>query len=54
MSFTYTAELSLGDHTVFRLAGLLTAERQRRGTCTGTRALSTLEQAVMILRRTQG
>ncbi|KDA40408.1 hypothetical protein BMG523Draft_04788, partial [Frankia sp. BMG5.23] len=28
MSFTYTAELPFGDHTVFRLAGLLVAERQ--------------------------
>ncbi|ONH28042.1 transposase family protein [Pseudofrankia asymbiotica] len=50
MSFTYTAELPLGDHTVFRLASLLVAERQRRGTRSGTRTLSTLEQAVMVLR----
>ncbi len=49
MSFTYTAELPLGDHTVFRLARLLVAERQRRGTRNGTRTLSTLEQAVMVL-----
>ncbi|KEZ38264.1 hypothetical protein CEDDRAFT_00597, partial [Frankia sp. CeD] len=46
MSFTYTAELPFGDHTVFRLAGLLVAERQRRGTRKGTRTLSALEQAV--------
>ncbi len=50
MSFTYTAELPLGDHTVFRLAGLLVAERQRRGTRQGTRTLSPLEQAMMVLR----
>jgi hypothetical protein len=50
MSFIYTAELPFGDHTVFRLAGLLVAERQRCGTRNGTRTLSTLEQAVMILR----
>ncbi|ABW12382.1 transposase IS4 family protein [Parafrankia sp. EAN1pec] len=50
MSFTYTAELPISDHTVFRLAGLLVAERQRRGTRNGTRTLSTLEQAVMVLR----
>nr|WP_035958652.1 transposase family protein [Frankia casuarinae] len=50
MSFTYTAELPFGDHTVFRLAGLLVAERQRRGTRKGTRTLSALEQAVMVLR----
>lgn len=50
MSFTYTAELAFSDHTVFRLAGLLVAERRRRGTRHGTRTLSALEQAVMILR----
>jgi len=50
MSFTYCAELPFGDHTVVRLAGLLVAERQRRGTRAGTRTLSPLEQAVMVLR----
>lgn len=50
MSFTYRAELPLGDHTVLRLASLLIAERQRRGTRSGTRTLSALGQAVMVLR----
>jgi hypothetical protein len=49
MSFRYTAELPLGDHTAFRLVSLLIAERQRRGTRSGTRTLSALEQAVMAM-----
>lgn len=50
MSVTYTAELPLGAQTVARLAALLVAERERRGTRAGTRRLSCWEQAVFVLR----
>ncbi|CAI7976417.1 transposase [Frankia sp. Hr75.2] len=50
MSVTYTAELSLGDHTVDRLEALLAAERARRGTRAGRRALDCRAQAVLVLR----
>jgi hypothetical protein len=50
MSLTYTAELPLGTQTVARLAALLVAERERRGTRAGTRRLSCWEQAVFVLR----
>ena len=50
MSVTYTATLPIGEHTVTELTGLLEAERTRRGTRAGTRALSCSDQAVLILR----
>jgi hypothetical protein len=40
MSVTYTAVLPVRDETVDFLAGLLAAERARRGTRADTRALS--------------
>ena len=46
MSVTYTAVLPAGERTVEFLAGLLAAERLRRG----TRALSVYNQAILILR----
>jgi hypothetical protein len=50
MSVTYTATLPARERTVVVLACLLDAERARRGTRMGRRALSTLEQAVLVLR----
>jgi hypothetical protein len=50
MSVTYTAVLPVRDETVDFLAGLLAAERARRGTRAETRALSVREQAVLVLR----
>jgi hypothetical protein len=50
MSVTYTAVLPVREHTVNFLTGLLTAERARRGTRAGTRALPARDQAVLILR----
>src|SRR5215470_12755104 len=50
MSVTYTAVLPVRDETVDFLAGLLAAERARRGTRTDTRALSCHDQAVLVLR----
>lgn len=50
MSITYTATLSVRDETVFYLSGLLHAERLRRGTRTGRRALTCFRQAVLVLR----
>ena len=50
MSVPYTATLPFSDHTVLRLAALLVAERERRGTRTGTRVLSPRAQAVLVLR----
>lgn len=50
MSVTYTSVLPVRDETVDFLAGLLTAERQRRGTRADTRALSCHDQAVLVLR----
>lgn len=50
MSVTYTATLPVRDETVAFLAGLLEAERARRGTRTGTRSLSCHDQAVLVLR----
>jgi hypothetical protein len=41
MSVTYQAVLDVSDDSVDFLAGLLDAERVRRGTRSGTRALST-------------
>ena len=50
MSVTYTATLSVRDQTVLFVSHLLHAERQRRGTRTGTRALGCFKQAVLVLR----
>ena len=50
MSVTYTAVLPVRDETVDFLAGLLAAERVRRGTRADTRALSVHDQAVLVLR----
>jgi hypothetical protein len=50
MSITYTATLPVRDKTVFYLSGLLHAERLRRGTRQGRRALTCFRQAVLVLR----
>lgn len=50
MSITYTATLPVRDKTVFYLSGLLHAERLRRGTRRGRRALTCFRQAVLALR----
>src|SRR5213083_1327794 len=50
MSVTYTATLSVREETVLFVSGLLHAERQRRGTRAGTRALGCFRQAVLVLR----
>ena len=47
---TYTAVLSIGEPVVTRLAGLLDAERRRRGTRRGRRALGSWRHAVLVLR----
>jgi hypothetical protein len=50
MSVTYTATLPVREQTVLYLSSLLHAERARRGTRTGRRVLSTVTQAVLVLR----
>jgi hypothetical protein len=50
MSVTYTAVLPVRDETVDFLAGLLAAERARRGTRAQTRSLPVHDQAVLVLR----
>jgi hypothetical protein len=50
MSVTYTATLSVREETVLFVSGLLHAERRRRGTRTGTRALGCFKQAVLVIR----
>jgi hypothetical protein len=50
MSVTYTATLPARDQTVLFVSTLLHAERVRRGTRAGSRALSPFTQAVLILR----
>ncbi|MFV2083227.1 transposase family protein [Micromonospora sp. LOL_021] len=50
MSISYTAILPVREATVLRLSALLSAERQRIGTRTGTRVLTCYRQAVMVLR----
>jgi hypothetical protein len=50
MSVTYTAVLPVRDETVDFLAGLLAAERLRRGTRADTQSLSVHDQAVLVLR----
>ena len=49
-SVTYTSALDMQRTTVAFLAGLLQAERARRGTRTDTRALTCFHQAVLIVR----
>ena len=50
MSVSYTGVLDVSRNSVLFLSGLLHAERVRRGTRAGTRALSTYRQAVLVLR----
>ncbi|MEU2614897.1 transposase family protein [Micromonospora sp. NPDC007271] len=50
MSVTYTAVLPVREETVNRLAGLLDAERTRRGTRARTRSLTCRDQAILALR----
>lgn len=50
MSITYNATLPVRDETVFYLSRLLHAERGRRGTRAGRRALTCFRQAVLVLR----
>jgi hypothetical protein len=50
MSVTYTATLTVREQTVLFLSQLLHAERCRRGTRTGVRALSCFKQAVLVIR----
>jgi hypothetical protein len=50
MSITYTAVLDMSEDSVLFLSALLHAERVRRGTRKGTRALGTYKQAVLVLR----
>ncbi len=49
-SVTYAGVLSVREETVLFLSSLLHAERQRRGTRTGRRALGCFAQAVLVLR----
>ena len=50
MSVTYTAILAMREETVSFLAGLLGDERRRRATRAETRALTCLQQAVLVIR----
>jgi hypothetical protein len=50
MSITYAAALPVNDETVLRVAALLYAERVRRNTRSGRRALTCQQQAVFFLR----
>ena len=50
MSVTYTAVLDISEDSVLFLSALLRAERLRRGTRSGRRALGTYKQAVLVLR----
>jgi len=50
MSVAYTAVLEVSEDSVLFLSGLLQAERVRRGTRKGRRALGTYRQAVLVLR----
>lgn len=49
MRVTYTATLSAREKPVMRVSALLPAERARRGTRTGTRALSCFKQAILVI-----
>ena len=50
MSVTYTATLTVREQTVLFVSSLLHAERLRRGTRAGTRALSCFQQAILVMR----
>ncbi len=50
MSVAYTAVLEVSEDSVLFLSALLHAERVRRGTRRGRRALGTYKQAVLVLR----
>lgn len=50
MSITYAAALPVHDETVLRVAALLYAERLRRNTRSGRRALTCQQQAIFFLR----
>src|SRR6266540_2894882 len=50
MSVTYTATLTVREDTVLFVSSLLHAERTKRGTRTGTRALTCFKQAVLVIR----
>ena len=50
MSVTYTAVLEVSEDSVLLLSELLHAERRRRDTRKGRRALGTYKQAVLVLR----
>ena len=50
MSVTYTAVLDVSEDGVDFVSDLLEQERRRRGTRRGSRALSTRQQAVLVLR----
>jgi hypothetical protein len=50
MSVTYTATLTVREETVLSVSGLLNTERLRRGTRTGTRALTCFKQVVLVVR----
>ena len=50
MSVTYTAVLDVSEDRVRSLSSLLAQERVRRGTRTDSRSLSTVQQAVLVLR----
>jgi hypothetical protein len=50
MSVTYRAVLTVREQTVWYLSRLLHAERLRRGTRTGRRALGCFKQAVLVIR----
>ena len=50
MSITYEAVLDVSEDSARFLSALLHAERVRRGTRKGTRALGTYKQAVLVLR----
>jgi hypothetical protein len=50
MSVTYTATLTVREETVLFVSRLLHAERSRRGTRTGSRALSCFKQAILVIR----
>jgi len=50
MSVTYVATLSVREETVLFVSSRLHAERQRRGTRAGTRALGCFKQAILVIR----
>jgi hypothetical protein len=50
MSVTYTATLTVRDETIFFLTALLHVRRRNIGTRKGRRSLSSLKQAILVLR----